>query len=136
MKTTIFSFLFIGISFLLKSQDNTYNMSNHGKYVMYYKSGNVKAQGKYLNHMREGEWVFYHENGNVALKKNFSNGVQVGEWAYYNQDGSLAMKVDDIAKVDEKVEITLYKKNKVKSKATFVNGRKVSNTYSDLNKKF
>lgn len=136
MKTFLFVFLFITTAFSIKGQTSPSDINNHGKYVMYYKTGSIKAKGKYLNDKREGEWIFFHENGNIALKKNFSKGVQVGEWIYYNPDGTLAMKVDDISKVDEKVDISLYENNKVKYKSTFVNGRKVSNTQTDLNKKF
>lgn len=136
MKTTLFSLLFFFTLSTVKAQTTVNPVNTHGKYVMYYQSGNIKARGNYLDNKREGEWVFYHENGSVALKKNFSKGVQVGEWVYYNPDGTLVMKVDDIAKVDEKVEVTLYDNNKVKCKNTFVNGRKISTSQTDLNKKF
>ena len=134
MKATLFTLLFFCITFVINAQ--SYNSNGHGKYVMYYKSGNIKAQGKYLNNKREGEWIYFHENGAIALKKNFSNGVQVGEWTYYNPDGTLAMKVDDITKIDEKVEMTLYEKNKVKYKSTFLNGKNTGTNERDLNNKF
>jgi len=135
MKAILFFVLFFCNTFVINAQSN--NSSGHGKYVMYYKNGSVKAQGKYLNNKREGEWIYFHENGSIALKKNFYNGVQVGEWIYYNPDGTLAMKVNDISKINEKVEITLYdEKNKVKYKSTFVNGKNTGTNDRELNNKF
>ena len=132
MKTLFISALLFCLSFTIKSQ-STNNLNEDGKHVIYYKNGNVKAQGNYVNNRREGEWLFYYENGAMALKKKFSKGEQVGEWCYYNQDGVLLLKVDDISKINEKTEVALYENNKVKSKGTFVNGRKVSD-FSDINK--
>jgi len=123
MKTILISTLFLCLVFISKSQNNI-DLNEDGKHILYYKNGNVKSQGSYVNSKREGEWLFYYENGILALKKNFAKGKQVGEWCYYNQNGSLQLKVDDISKVDEKVEIALYENNKVKSKGTFINGKK------------
>jgi antitoxin component YwqK of YwqJK toxin-antitoxin module len=123
MKTIIISAFFLCLTIVVKSQD-TGNLSQDGKHVVYYQNGNVKAQGNYVNNKREGEWLFYYENGAIALKKNFSKGEQVGEWCYYNQDGGLLLKVDDISKINEKAEVALYENNKIKSKGTFVNGKK------------
>lgn len=136
MKNTFFSLLFIFTVLLVKSQTSPAMVNTHGKYLMYYKSGSIKAKGNYLNNKREGEWIYYHENGSVALKKNFSNGIQIGEWIYYNPDGTPAMKVDDISKISEKVEITRYEQNKVKYKSTFVNGKNVGSNEKELNNKF
>ena len=134
MKALLFSALLICIAFISKGQTNKdiNEINEDGKHVVYYQNGNVKAQGNFKNSKREGEWIFFYESGTVALKKNFSNGEQVGEWTYYNQDGTLAMKVDDITKIDEKVEMTRYEKNKVKTKSTFVDGKK----QEELNNKF
>lgn len=126
MKAILISALLLCTTLIVKAQD-TDNLNQDGKHVVYYQNGNVKAQGNYVNSKREGEWLFYYENGAIALKKNFSKGEQVGEWCYYNQNGGLLLKVDDIAKINEKTEIALYENNKVKSKGTFVNGTKTGN---------
>lgn len=136
MKSVLFSTLFLCFVYNAKSQSSPSVNTENGKFVVYYPSGNIKAQGKYQNNKREGEWFFYHENGNIALKKNFSNGSPIGEWIYYNTDGTLAMKVDDIAKVNEKVEIIRYENNKVKYKSAFIDGRKNTESQGELNKKF
>jgi antitoxin component YwqK of YwqJK toxin-antitoxin module len=100
MKTIIISAFFLCLTTFVKSQD-TGNLNQDGKHVVYYQNGNVKAQGNYVNNKREGEWL-----------------------CYYNQNGGLLLKVDDIAKINEKAEVALYENNKVKSKGTFVNGKK------------
>ena len=132
MKAIIFSFFLVSVSFFVKAQNTTHN---DGKYTAYYKSGKIRSEGNYLNNKGEGEWLFYYENGKIALRKNFSNGQQVGEWSYYNTDGSIAMKIDDISKIDEAVEISQYKNNKLQSKSAFVNGKK-QNTETNINSKF
>ena len=139
MKGLFISAVFICTAFLAKAQTN-FTITENGKHIVYYQNGNVKAQGNYQNNKKEGEWNYFYDNGKLALKKNFVNGEQVGEWTYYNQDGSLAFKVDDIAKIEEKADITRYENNKVKTKVTFVNGKKeitpVKNEQGELNNKF
>ena len=139
MKTILISTLFLCFVFTVKSQ-NTSNLNEDGKHVVYYQNGKVKAQGNYVNNKREGEWLFYYENGKIALKKNFSKGEQIGEWCYYNQNGNLLLKVDDISKINESVEIAHYENNKLKTKNVFVNGKKqedyINTKHIELNNKF
>lgn len=139
MRVILFSAALFILSFTVKSQNITKAIED-GHSIVYYKNGKIKSIGNYVNNQREGEWLYFHENGKVAIKKNFSNGTQVGEWSYYNEKGNLVIKVDDISKLEEKTQVTLYDNNEVKGKATFVNGKRVGDWNKpdkiDLNNKF
>lgn len=123
MRAAFLLTLLFGFSLITKGQTNLLTTKKDGKHTVYHTNGNIKAQGNYLNNQREGEWLYYYENGKMALKKNFSKGIQVGEWVFFNQDGSLGLKIDDIAKIDDKVEVS-HEKNSVTSKTTYLNGKK------------
>lgn len=139
MRVILFSAALFILSFTAKSQ-NTTKAIEDGHAIVYYKTGKIKSIGNYINNQREGEWLYFHENGQVALKKNYSNGSQTGEWSYYNEKGNLILKVEDISKMDQQTQVTLYENNEVKGKALFVNGKRVSDWNKadkvDLNNKF
>lgn len=139
MRVILFSAALFILSVTAKSQ-NTTKAIEDGHVIVYYKTGKIKSIGNYINNQREGEWLYFHENGQVALKKNYSNGSQIGEWSYYNEKGNLILKVEDISKMDQQTQVTLYENNEVKGKALFVNGKRVGDWNTpdkiDLNNKF
>ena len=47
---------------LLESGITDKSGKKQGKWIVYYKSGEVKAEGNYVDDLREGEWIFYYES--------------------------------------------------------------------------
>ena len=59
-----------------------------GKWIIYYKSGEVKAEGNYVDDLREGEWIFYYESGPVEQRGFYKKGEydDVWVWSFKNGD--------------------------------------------------
>jgi hypothetical protein len=48
---------------------STKNGVLHGSYTEYYKSGEVKVQGKYKNGQKKGTWKYFSEDGSTSRRK-------------------------------------------------------------------
>ena len=58
-----------------------------GRWLLYYKSGEIKAEGNYLDGLREGEWIFYYESGEVEQRGFYEKGEYDGEWVWSFKNG-------------------------------------------------
>ena len=61
---------------------------------VYYRNGNLLAEGKYVNQKKEGLWLFYSEPDNKLLsKENYQAGKLEGESiSYYAETGQILEK--------------------------------------------
>lgn len=78
----------------IKSIENWYDGKLNGKYVIYQENGKKVMQTRYLNGKDNGEYFLFHENGVLQVKGNFRNGKPIGIWKYYNSKGKLKGKAD------------------------------------------
>lgn len=71
-----------------------------GEWWIYYRNGNIRAQGSYTDHQMTGKWVFNRETGDLWQVGYFLFDQKHGIFTRYNRDGS------------------------IQDETTFVNGRK------------
>ena len=73
---------------LLESGITDKSGKKQGKWIVYYKSGEVKAEGNYVDDLREGEWIFYYESGPVEQRGFYKKGEydDVWVWSFKNGD--------------------------------------------------
>lgn len=64
-----------------------------GKYMAYYKNGNMFCEGYYINKCKNGEWVYFYNNGSIKSKGKYLNDYYVGKWIFYNSNGELLNEV-------------------------------------------
>ena len=57
-----------------KNADGKY--VNQGKYVEWYKNGNMALEGQFKDGYKDGIWMQYDETGRKAMEKQFRNGVE------------------------------------------------------------
>lgn len=55
----------------------------------YYKTGELKMEGKYENGKRTGRWVSYYRNGNVWAEAVYRNGKEHGTKTVYYKSGKV-----------------------------------------------
>ncbi len=59
-----------------------------GKFISYYRSGELKSKGSYLDSQKSGKWVQYFKNGKLEYAGQYLNGDKVGEWGYFDESGN------------------------------------------------
>ncbi|MCG8578687.1 MAG: hypothetical protein MI866_02145, partial [Bacteroidales bacterium] len=53
----------------------TYQDDNlHGKYLYYFKGGQLEIDANYKNNQEDGKWTFYHADGKVNYVLKYNNG--------------------------------------------------------------
>lgn len=74
-----------------------------GKWIFYYKNGNVELEGYYSEGKPDREWIWTYENGATKRKENFIYGKREGEYAEYDSVGNLILagQYFDDARKDE-----------------------------------
>ncbi len=61
-----------------------------GKWLEYYQTGQIKAEGKYTNNVKINEWKYYYKNKNLEQIGSYNNKGEVdGKWKWYYQSGNL-----------------------------------------------
>ena len=89
----------------------------NGKYMHYYKTGELKTKGVFKNgeYSNTDTLYSYYKNGKLKEKGIFSNGKKIGWWLYYDSLGNLEAKANDIwiDGVRHKNQVILYKNNRI-----------------------
>jgi antitoxin component YwqK of YwqJK toxin-antitoxin module len=66
-----------------------------GKWINYFKNGNIKEIGNYENNLVQGSIKKYHENGNLKAIGTYKDWrVKIGIWSYYDSEGDFINSVD------------------------------------------
>lgn len=65
-----------------------------GKYLSYYKNGNIRLSANYKNKKLEGPYLLYHENGNPQAIATYKNGQFIGKYVTYKVDGQIETSVN------------------------------------------
>lgn len=108
----------------------------HGRFIEYYKSGQMKHNCNYSNGKLNGEYMSYHENGELEYQTKYNNGIQSGETkSYYNNgniyrsfkwsDGDYEGEIKEFHKngnlkfVNESKNYTFYKNNNIACEIEF-----------------
>ena len=63
-----------------------------GKWIKFYKNGQLHFKGNYEDGKRDGLWESYHENGQLMWKGNLKDGKQDGLWKTFRKNGQLWTK--------------------------------------------
>lgn len=65
------------------------NKLKHGKWIFYYKSGQISAEGNYIEDQKNGKWTHYHSNGKKSTEGLYKNGELDGKWVYWDKNGKV-----------------------------------------------
>lgn len=65
-----------------------------GKWVVWYKNGNIWSEGYYKNGLDHGKRTAYHENGEKHFTGKYREGKMVGTWRFYDDTGELVKEED------------------------------------------
>ena len=77
----------------IKSIVNWKDGKLNGKYVIYESDGRKSTETIYKDGKENGYYYLYNPNGTYRTKGAYSMGKPVGEWEYYDKDGKLTNKV-------------------------------------------
>ena len=71
------------------------NGKQDGKWISFYKNGNIKSIVNWKDGKLNGKYIIYvyNSNGTYRTKGAYSMGKPIGEWEYYDKDGKLTNKV-------------------------------------------
>ena len=78
----------------LKSIINWKNGKLTGKYIVYDKNGKKSTEAIYKDGKENGKYFLYYSNGNIRTKGEYENGKPIGVWEYFDKDGKLTGKAE------------------------------------------
>ncbi len=61
---------------------------NDGRYIEYYRDGQIFQQGTFKDGGYEGEWTYWHPNGQVCKKITYKSSLPQGSWEVFRKDGT------------------------------------------------
>ncbi len=101
--------------------DYTYDK---GRFVEYYPSGEIKAEGPKSGSHAVGLWKYYYRNGAKQAEGLYNNGKRVENWQFYHENGELSAKgLYQGGKVSGEW-VYYYDNGEVSSRGQYVNGKK------------
>ncbi len=65
----------------------------HGKWIQFYDSGKIKAEGVYKDGNFDGRVKWLYASGKIEIDGYYKHAVKNGFWKYYENDGELRRKV-------------------------------------------
>jgi antitoxin component YwqK of YwqJK toxin-antitoxin module len=68
------------------------DMKNHGRYIEYFRSGNIWMEIEMVNHKYEGKFNQYNEEKKLIYTGTYHNDVMDGVFTYYNADGTATIE--------------------------------------------
>ncbi|SDL53255.1 Antitoxin component YwqK of the YwqJK toxin-antitoxin module [Catalinimonas alkaloidigena] len=88
----------------------------------YHENGHLQAIGEEANGQRVGPWRFFHPNDTLAAEGGYRQGAKDGTWVYYHEDGSVSARGTEQAGLKEGAWEMLYPSGKFKAQLHFNNG--------------
>ena len=79
------------------------NGKREGPWLQYYDSGQLWTEFEYKNGKEEGPWLQYYDNGQLLRKGAYKNGKEEGSWVYYTPDGTLNKQLSGVYKDGVKI---------------------------------
>ena len=76
----------------IKSIINWKNGRLDGKYIIYENNGMKSTEATYKEGKENGEYFLYYSNGSYRTKGAYSMGKPIGVWEYYDENGKLTGK--------------------------------------------
>ena len=66
-----------------------------GKWINYYKNGQIQESGYYNKNKVEGPVEKFYENGYLKASGTYKDWrIKIGKWSYFNEDGTLLKEID------------------------------------------
>ncbi|MEP6674769.1 MAG: energy transducer TonB [Ferruginibacter sp.] len=62
---------------MLRTYSDTNMSILNGKFLKYYKSGELEINGQYNNNQKDGDWLYYNEKGKIISKETYSNNTLI-----------------------------------------------------------
>jgi uncharacterized protein len=59
-----------------------------GDWKLYFRTGELRAEGTYVDGKKEGNWIYFFKEGKVEQKGNYKSDLPSGSWNWFFQDGS------------------------------------------------
>jgi antitoxin component YwqK of YwqJK toxin-antitoxin module len=72
-----------------------------GSYLLYYRNGQLKMQGRYIAHIPNGIWIWYYRNGTLKTEGAYMNGRQDEKWTWWKKN----QQIKEIKFYNEGIEI-------------------------------
>ncbi len=99
------------------------NGKRQGLWKEYYKTGELRSQGKYVNSNPVGPWEFYFMDKTVEIEGAYDQkGRKTGEWLWYYANGDTMMLANyDAGELDGEF-VEFDEQGRIVSKGTYVEG--------------
>ena len=95
-----------------------------GPWKEYYRSGELKAEGRYRDNKKVGTWKYYYRNGNLEQTGSYIAGLPDGTWEWYYPDQSLLREEEYVMGDEEGKSIEYSDTGTVIAEGEYVGGLK------------
>jgi len=100
------------------------NSKKTGKWVFYYKTGEIKAKGNYKRNRKTGEWNYYFRNGDIEQKGSFTKNKHSGTWIWYYPSGKVWREEEYVSGKEEGSFIEYNEDGKILAKGEYFDGER------------
>ena len=108
----------------LKSESNVVKGMPHGRYIEYYKNGNISRKGSFYNGKEDSTWYIYYENKVLKASEMYNRGKKNGHNHYYFKSGVLSQETVFNQNLADSIWTSYYENKIVRSRESFSKGKK------------
>lgn len=78
-----------------KEMTGTYNenLEREGRWIYWYKNGNVWSECEYKKNLKHGKSTVYYENGKKRYEGSYRNDTTIGVWTFWNEKGEVVKEI-------------------------------------------
>ena len=108
----------------LKAEGWTLENTKIDYWKYYHKNGNLKKEGRFKNDLETNYWYFYTENSTIEKEGHYKIGKKVNWWLFYDKDGNVNHKCQ-LKNNQKNGYCLIYNKRKLIKASKFKGGKKI-----------
>jgi antitoxin component YwqK of YwqJK toxin-antitoxin module len=102
-----------------------------GPWKVFYRDGNLKAEGSYKNDLKVGQWRYYFPNGQIEQQGNYLAGNPDGFWSWFYADGQTLREEEYVNGLEDGMSTEYNDTGAVIAEGSYIDGMKEGNwTYT------
>jgi antitoxin component YwqK of YwqJK toxin-antitoxin module len=104
-----------------------------GPWKEFFRTGELKAEGKYKDDLKIRKWVYYYINGKVEQSGDYLRGKPEGIWKWYFEDGQVLLEEEYVDGLEDGPSVEYSDTSTVIAKGNYIEGLKDGEWFYQVN---
>jgi len=104
-----------------------------GPWKEYYKTGELKAEGRYEDNLKIGNWKYYYRDGNLEQTGDYRRGMPEGIWTWYYPNQQVWREEEYLAGREDGPSVEYSDSGAVIAQGEYIDGFKEGKWFFELN---